>query len=130
MYVPDRDEVFRLSGIPQSSVGAPLPLLLATENIVSVSFYCENTLADWNGETVRSVDYTSDEPWAIVTFAGCDAHMFGPPNDEAFSGHPLYVRGLRPYGAYVVRDSSWLRDLERMNSVHPHHDRARFTCRA
>lgn len=54
-------------------------------------------------------------------FADCYAHMFGPPNDEAFSGHPLASRGLGPYGAYVIQRSSWIRRLERMNSVHRAH---------
>lgn len=47
--------------------------------------------------------------------------MLGPPNDEAFVGHPLYEKGLRPHGVFEVRNSSWLRALERMNSVHPRH---------
>ena len=29
---------------------------------------------------------------------------------------------LRPYGAFRIEDSSWIRRLERMNSVHEHHD--------
>ncbi len=48
--------------------------------------------------------------------------MFGPPNDEAFAGHPLASRGLQPYGAFEVLASSWIRQLERMNAVHRHHD--------
>ena len=52
--------------------------------------------------------------------------MFGPPNDEAFVGHPLASRGLGPYRAYRIERSSWLRRLERMNSVHPYHDPERF----
>src|SRR5262245_11285948 len=47
--------------------------------------------------------------------------MFGPPNDEAFYGHPLAARGLHPYGTFQVEHSSWIRQLERMNSVHPRH---------
>ena len=52
--------------------------------------------------------------------------MFGPPNDETFSGHPLADRGLHPYAVFEVRDSSWIRKLERMNSVHHRHNRERF----
>jgi hypothetical protein len=47
--------------------------------------------------------------------------MFGLPNDEAFNGHPLASRGLHPYGAFRIEDSSWIRKLERMNSIHPYH---------
>lgn len=52
--------------------------------------------------------------------------MFGGPNDEAFDGHPLAARGLTPYGVFEVKDSSWIRKLERMNSVHPMHNRELF----
>lgn len=62
----------------------------------------------------------SDEPIVIVRFDR-RTHMFGPPNDEAFAGHPLAKRGLKPYGAFRIENSSWIRRLERMNSVHSQH---------
>ncbi|HEX8863370.1 MAG TPA: hypothetical protein VGC06_30595 [Actinomycetes bacterium] len=49
------------------------------------------------------------------------AWQWGPPNDEALQGHPLVDRGLRPYGVFRVEGSSWIRQLERMNRVHPQH---------
>jgi hypothetical protein len=52
--------------------------------------------------------------------------MSGPPNDEAFSSHPLYSRGLKPYGAWEVQQSSWIRRIERMNSSHPRHQPERY----
>ena len=122
MYEVDaRDRVLEIADIPQSSVGAPLPFVLSDEHATAVAYYCENTPPDWNGTTVQLVSAESDQPWAIVIFATCYAHMFGPPNDEAFSGHPLASRGLGPYGTYLVENSSWIRRLERMNSVHPSH---------
>jgi hypothetical protein len=53
-------------------------------------------------------------------------HRFGPPNEDAFSGHPLANRGLRSSGAFRVDNSSLVRQLERMNSVHNRHDPKRF----
>ena len=61
------------------------------------------------------------ESAALVRFEFVRAVMFGPPNDEAFSGHPLADRGLPPYGAFEVLESSWIRRLERINAVHPNH---------
>jgi hypothetical protein len=61
------------------------------------------------------------EVMVTVTFNMAEAHMFGSPNDEAFDGHPLARRGLEPYGAFEIEHSSWIRQLEQMNSVHPHH---------
>lgn len=40
------------------------------------------------------------------------------PNDESLHGHPLFERGLAFYGAFRVENSSWIRALVRINSVH------------
>jgi len=128
MYeIDDHDRVEQLADIPQSCQGAPMPFVVSSEHGVAVAYHAEVPIEGWDGTFVQVVDHdTDDGPLVIVTFPNCYARMFGPPNDEAFSGHPLASRGLRPYGSFTVRDSSWLRRLERMNAVHPHHDRNRF----
>jgi hypothetical protein len=127
MYqVDEKDQVVELKGIPQSSVGAPTPIVLSNEGKTVLAYYLENVADDWDGSSVRVVGSNSEEPAAIVEFDICDAYMFGPPNDEAFSGHPLASRGLAPYGVYEVLNSSWIRGLERMNSAHHYHKPERF----
>lgn len=128
MYqVDEKDRVIPLDNVPQSSIGAPLPFIMADEHRVVLAYYAENRDPGWDGTTIRTLDYgTSDEPIALVLFNYCMAHMFGPPNDEAFSGHPLADRGLDPYRAFRIEKSSWIRRLERMNSVHPYHRPERF----
>lgn len=123
MYEVDhQDEVCELRDVPQSSIGAPVPTIVADEHRVVLAYYLQDRDPDWDGQTIRVVGPAdSSEPLAIVRFAICYAHMFGPPNDEAFIGHPLASRGLHPYGAFEVRQSSWIRKLERMNSVHEDH---------
>jgi hypothetical protein len=123
MYsVDDRDSVHDLPDVPRSSVGAPLPLVVASEHRLFLAYLVESRAPGWDGSTVRVVSHRSpDQPTALVEFVRPAAHCFGPPNDEAFEGHPLAARGLHPYGAFEVRDSSWIRALERMNRVHPHH---------
>jgi hypothetical protein len=122
-----RDSVVELGDIPQSSVGAPCPMIVSDERHLAVAFFLQNTPENWNGETVKIVDpTTSDEPHAVVRFAGVRAYYHGPPNDEAFSGHPLAKRGLRPYGNYEVKESSWIERLKEMNRAHPHHQDSRF----
>jgi len=102
MYqVDDRDRVTEIEGLPQSSVGAPIPIVLADEHRVMLAYYLQDTPADWDGTWARVVDQnTPDEPIAVVVFDRCTAHMFGLPKDEAFSGHPLAARGLKPYSAF------------------------------
>ena len=123
MYsIDEKDRVVELSDVPQSSVGAPCPVLFATEHDLHLAYYLQNTPSDWDGLSVRVMDEsTGGEPVAVVTFKHFYSHMFGPPNDEAFSGHPLAARGLRPYSVSEVQHSSWIRLLDRMNSVHPCH---------
>lgn len=121
MYaVNDLDSIAEIHDLPQCSVGAPCPVVLAGEHCVSVAYFLEDTPPGWDGTTVRVVGPdTRGAPAAVVRFVRTYASMFGPPNDEAFAGHPLARRGLRPYGAFEVRKSSWIRALEKMNSVHP-----------
>lgn len=123
MYsVDQKDTVVELKDTPQSSVGAPCPVVLATEHKVHLAYYLQNIPEGWDGSSGRVMDeHTSGEPVSLVSFRQPYAHMFGPPNDEAFGGHPLASRGLRPYGVYEIRGSSWIRSLERMNAVHPAH---------
>lgn len=128
MYPVDgQDRVVELEGVPQSSVGAPLPIVLSDEHKILLAYTVQDTPSDWDGTSVRIVDpSTSGEPLALVEFTLYWSFMFGSPNDEAFHGHPLASRGLHPYGAFRIEDSSWIRQLERMNSVHPYHDPKRF----
>ena len=129
MYSIDRhDKVVELDDVPQSSVGAPLPFVMSDEHTLLLAYLIQDTPADWDGRTIRILTPTSSgEPIALVQFRGYDAYMFGPPNDEAFHGHPLFKRGLHPYGAFEIRRSSWIRQLERMNSVHPYHKPERYS---
>ena len=90
MYEVDgRDEALKLPDLPQSSIGASTPFIISDEQCVVLAYYLEVRDPEWDGQTVRVVGPTEvAEPVAIVRFAICYAHMFGPPNDEAFSGHP------------------------------------------
>jgi len=128
MYtVDDKDEVVELADVPQSSIGAPLPIVVSDEFTLLLAYIVERVDPDWDGTYVRVVNSdTPGETVAVVRFQRCYASMFGPPNDESFHGHPLASRGLGPYMAAEVMHSSWLRRLERMNSVHEHHEPERF----
>lgn len=118
MYsVDNKDKVIELKTLPQSSVGAPIPLVLSDEHTTIVAYYLQDD--NYNPEF-------KNEPIAIVRFNHCLSVMFGPPNDEVFQGHPLASRGLSPYSFFQVENSSWLRILEKMNSVHPYHSHKLF----
>lgn len=128
MYqVDERDKVIELENVPQSSIGAPLPIVLSDEHEILLGYLVEDETSDWDSSDVRVVGPdTSGESLALVEFNSYSTFMFGAPNDEAFSGHPLAKRGLHPYTAFQIEDSSWVRQLEQMNSVHPYHKPERF----
>ncbi len=128
MYMPNADDApIELSELPQSSVGAPCPMILAGEHHLHLAYYLQDVPAEWDGRDIRVLcDSAGDEPCAVVRFHLAYAHFFGPPNDESFEGHPLAARGLRPYAVFEVAKSSWIRSLERMNSHHPYHRPERF----
>lgn len=123
MYiVDDLDRVQELTDLPQSSGGAPLPVVVAVERALAVAYIVEDRDPNWDGRSVRVINaQTPGEHVAIVEFQRPLAHQFGPPNDEAFHGHPLADRGLHPYAGFEVLSSSWIRALERMNRVHSRH---------
>ena len=127
MYqVDNKDKVTELKDVPQSSVGAPLPIILSNEHKLYLAYYLQNTPPDWNGKTVRVEDSETEDYIALVEFEKYESFMFGSPNDEAFHGHPLANRGLEPYTVFEIENSSWLRNLEKMNSVHPYHKPEKF----
>jgi hypothetical protein len=124
---PPKEKLKRLTDLPQSSVGAPCPLIFATEHSLYVTFYLNQIDPNWDGTTVKVVDSeSSGEPSIIVKFDRVTAHYFGKPNDEAISGHHLYSAGLEAYSYFEVMNSSWRDELEKMNRVHPYHKKAHY----
>src|ERR1700716_2044520 len=94
MYaIDDQDRVVAFAGAPPADAGAPMPLLVANE---------------WNLFLSYGLAPNSQET-AGLKFAAARTHYFGPPNDEALKGHPLWARGLRWYGTFEVVGSSWIR---------------------
>jgi hypothetical protein len=131
MYEVDGlDRVVELPEAPRPNAGAPLPLVVSDENHLLLAYIISNPDPAWDGSYTRIVSPASDGlPIAVVRFRLPAAHMLGPPNDEAFEGHPLASRGLAPYAVFLVENSSWIRKHERMNSVHPRHDPEEFLIR-
>lgn len=77
--------------------------------------------SNWDGTYATLASLDTSELIAIVQFKRHYCHFFGPPNDEAFEGHPLASRGLHPYAVNEVKESSWMKLLGSMNSVHRCH---------
>lgn len=117
------DDPLEITDIPRSCPGAPCPMVLASGDGLQLAYYLLEWPAGFSEEnkppwTLGDFD---DAPVMVVKFNRAYAHTFGPPNDEAFAGHRLASRGVRPYRVYEVLRSTWIAALEKMNSVHPYH---------
>ena len=102
---PRQERAIVLADWPQPAGGAPKPRVLADDTSLSLQYL------------------TVDRLIVVVRFPLCCYFMFGAPNDEALSGHPLYNRGLEFYSVHEVQNSSLIDLLEHRNSLHPSHDR-------
>ena len=117
--VSKHDRVHELTDVPFPALDAPMPLVLADESTLAVSYV---TARPSTAQGDAPGPSSADELAAIVVFEQCFAVHFGLPNDEAFASHPLEDRGLRPCGAFEVESSTWLRGLEMRHRAHPRHD--------
>jgi hypothetical protein len=131
MYSVDaRDEVVELSAVPPPATGAPQPTVLATEERLLLVYSLPGLELGQIGPAGRMVmpeDLPEGyDPTVILEFVRPLAHFFGPPNDEALSGHPLASHGLSSHAAFEVRFSSWIREMEIRNRDHERHDATFF----
>ncbi|WP_192355683.1 hypothetical protein [Mesorhizobium mediterraneum] len=108
--------------LPLSSAGTPLPHVFADEGKLLVAYLINRPDPSFDGTNPRSVSaVTSNQSVAILTADPYLAFQFGPPSDEAISGHRLYELGLRPYEAFEVLNSSWIASLGNANRIHSSH---------
>jgi hypothetical protein len=121
--IDSHDRVRELSDVAFPASEAPAPLLLADAESLVVTYTATTATA---GDTSDSPQPSPDGIATIVVFRHCYASHFGPPHEEAFSSHPLADRGLRPYGAFEVQHSSWLRELEFRTRGNPRQDPGLF----
>ncbi|MBU6372672.1 MAG: hypothetical protein KJS97_08085 [Alphaproteobacteria bacterium] len=108
--------------LPQASGGAPLPHVFADEERLLIAYIVEVFDPDWDGATNHAAGSDSEgEVCALIKVDRYLAFQFGPPNDEAISGHRLYELGLRAYSSFEILNSEWIGQQKAANRVHPHH---------
>ena len=69
---------------------------------------------------------TNDDRNVVIIFPSVSIYKFGAPNDETLPGHPLYSKGLGYNNVFEILNSSWIDETEKINSVHPRHDKEWF----
>ena len=54
---------------------------------------------------------------AVIRLKRCMQSKFGYPNDEAYSGHPLYGKGFTGLGVFEVINGNWEQTLIEQNRI-------------
>ena len=108
---------------PQCS-GAPIPLVLSNGYKTLLLFYIGTSNPNWSKKAnkIKILNENSKDYIALICFDLCRSFKYGGVNDEALHGHPLYDRGLVGYEMHEVKNSSWISELKKMNSVHDCYD--------
>jgi hypothetical protein len=92
MHTPDdKDRVVPIA-VPDPDVDNPLPIVLAKDGTVVLSYMAYVARRDAH---------------VIVSFHVAYEHRFGPPDRRGLAAHPLAGRGLKADGVFEVKDSSW-----------------------
>ena len=108
--------------------GAPIPHVISSGHKAFLIYYTGEIDPEWDSTYVKIIDPAKEEllPLAVVEFIHCYAYKFGGANDEVIHGHPLWGKGLKPYGAHIIRNSEWIKKEEKINSVHRYYRAERW----
>ena len=115
------DEYAEPCGFPLKwDTGAPMPQVIANDYRTLLAFLLREPDPNWDGSyvTIKRASDAQAEPLALVEFEHCLCVRHGAPNEEVFAGHPLNGKGLEAYTAQRVVNSRWLKEIEKINSVH------------
>ncbi len=99
--------------------GAPCPIVISADGVTAASFYKQSDDFDEHSFKENALNQSAYS----VLFYGCMFSRFGTPSNECISGHPYYELGLRSFSFYELVDSDLIRDLIKINAVHPRHDK-------
>lgn len=105
--------------MPSWCTGAPSPHLLQNDYQTAIIYILSNRESNPDLQT-EDMQRTGGPPeWlGVIRFDGCNCSKMGTPNDEVFNGHRLWGKGFVPYQAMLVENSLWIKELEKINSVH------------
>ena len=121
MYRVNNDQVIELGMVPQPEAGAPSPQVFATEYTIWLTYFISES-DPWYEKKYSKIWSNSDERCkedciAIVQFQTAHIHMFGGSSEKTIAGHPLAERGLENFRIGENTNSTWIKELEEMDSV-------------
>lgn len=113
---------------PSWNTGASLPYVMASETKIFLIYLIKEDDPNWDGTYVNVIDDKGGKiyPLALVEFKKSYINKFGGMNNEVWHGHSLFKRGLEGYAAHEIKNSKWLQEQKKINSVHSGYKEARW----
>ncbi|MGJ8664813.1 MAG: hypothetical protein ACSHW7_00460 [Patiriisocius sp.] len=110
------------------SPGESSPKIFATDNELYLFFYYNQDFDEKKFYSeIKERNALIDEGTVMIKFANPLIHKFGSPNSEVLSGHNLYKFGIEFFEAHLIEDSTWLKEISTINSVHRYYKEEKFS---
>jgi hypothetical protein len=116
-------ELIKLSDKISIDGGAPSPTIISNDTELNLLFYSSD---EQSGESLEERNFVYDRGIFALKFNFYLVYKFGVPGNETIMGHPYHRLGIQPYSCYLLKESEWIRELMRIDSVHPYHDKEKF----
>lgn len=110
MYkIGDKDSIEKLTDVPIMDVGAPLPIMMRNDSDLVLGYIVSSSSPKPYEKHVEVIKgETGYGRFALIRFWRSIAGVSCLPPEDDIDKHPLSARGLRPYMAVKVNNSSWL----------------------
>lgn len=105
--------------VPQD-IGAPFPHVISCGLKTYLLYYIGTGRPGWDetAAMIQVLEPQSEHYVALIQFKTYSI-KFGGVNDEILYGHPLYEHGLESYEMHEIKNSSWISEQKKLNSIHP-----------
>jgi len=113
-----------ISGLLSIDVGAPTPTIISNDSNLYLMFYSNEEGGDTEELNERNSVY--DRGIYVLKFNLFLNYKFGIPSNEIIIGHPYSKLGLQPYSFYQLEDSDWIKELMKIDSVHPYYNKEKW----
>lgn len=114
-------KLIEISGLLSIDVGAPTPTIISNDSNLYLMFYSNEESTD--NEVLKERNSVYDRGIFVVRFNMFLQYKFGMPNNEIIIGHPYSKLGLKPYSFYQLEGSDWIKELMKIDSIHPYYNK-------
>ena len=125
-YGAIHDEALRLERILAEERGEPYAAVFPLGDVWEGMLAYSPTVAGNAFSCTVVFETKKRTAYAVVSFLRIAGYKLTDISDEIIEGHALIGKGLKAYGSFVVKNSSWLRELQSVDAVHPQHDPERW----